>query len=85
MMMHQSHRRTLLSVSLCAVTHSNVDLIVNLYLSLRVYAILNDQGDQTLASPDLFDAMDITNSSESYTPISCAGSVTMFGGVLVGW
>ena len=44
--------------------------------SIRVYAMLDDQSDQTLASPELFDAMNVTNQPE---PHSCSGEVAMYG------
>ena len=46
--------------------------------SIRVYAMLDDQSDQTLASPELFDAMNVTNQPEPYSMKSCSGEVAMY-------
>ncbi|XP_033761542.1 uncharacterized protein LOC117343309 [Pecten maximus] len=47
--------------------------------SVNVYAILDDQSNHSLASPDLLDAMNVVGEEVKYTLSSCSGSFGMSG------
>ncbi|XP_062585397.1 uncharacterized protein LOC134247072 [Saccostrea cucullata] len=47
--------------------------------TVRLYAILDDQSNRSLASPDLFDVMNITSEPTKYTLTSCSGNTVRYG------
>ncbi|CAG2224086.1 unnamed protein product [Mytilus edulis] len=47
--------------------------------SVRVYAIIDDQSNHSLATPDLFDRLGLHGSQKQFVLSSCSGSSTMVG------
>ncbi|VDI77106.1 Hypothetical predicted protein [Mytilus galloprovincialis] len=47
--------------------------------SIRVYAIIDDQSNRSLATPDLFDRLGLHDSQKQFVLSSCSGSSTMVG------
>ena len=47
--------------------------------AIRVYAIIDDQSNRTLATKELFDQLDIRGETFQYTLSSCSGRVTKLG------
>ncbi|CAC5391168.1 unnamed protein product [Mytilus coruscus] len=47
--------------------------------SFRVYAIIDDQSNRSLATPDLFDRLGLHGSQKQFVLSSCSGSSTMVG------
>ncbi|CAC5426417.1 unnamed protein product [Mytilus coruscus] len=47
--------------------------------SIRVYAIIDDQSNRSLATPDLFDRLGLHGSQKLFVLSSCSGSSTMVG------
>lgn len=63
----------------------NKTFLVDVHLSddptktARVYAILDDQSNRSLVSPELLDTLDIDGESTPYTLSSCSGNINMCG------
>ncbi|XP_071158970.1 uncharacterized protein [Mytilus edulis] len=47
--------------------------------SVRIYAIIDDQSNHSLATPDLFDRLGLHGSQKQFVLSSCSGSSTMVG------
>ncbi|XP_062607729.1 uncharacterized protein LOC134269543 [Saccostrea cucullata] len=51
---------------------------------LRVYAIVDDQCNQTLASPELLDTLDTSSIPTKFTLATCSGKTAMYGRNVLG-
>ena len=60
-------------------------LLVDVYnsefpdVTLRMYAILDDQSNRSLGSTELFDSLNITSEPTKYILTSCSGNATRYG------
>ncbi|XP_076084371.1 uncharacterized protein LOC143055113, partial [Mytilus galloprovincialis] len=57
----------------------NVDHKDNQYKVIRMYAIIDDQSNRSLASPEFFNLFDVKDKPENYTLSTCSGKVVTSG------